>query len=86
MWAGEATPLLGPEGPLPAGGRDSIALLLYKEKTKQNKTNPKEQLPGFRQMRIFFLVSQLRLKEHYSIFDTFSTSAAEGIDGTCSLP
>lgn len=73
MWAGEATPLLGPEGPLPARGRDDPSVLwLYFENDFKDLHKQ-----GF---------LQLRLKAHDAIFNSFSTSAAECIDGTCSLP
>lgn len=49
MWAGEATPLLGPEGPLPARGRDdpvSVVLLLRFFQIL---------FQGFKETRILFL-------------------------------
>lgn len=59
------------------GGRErrpvSVVLLLYLKNLKDLDNQG-------------FLFYQLRLKEHYVIFNTFSTSAAEHIDGTWSLP
>lgn len=75
MWAGEATPLLGPEGPLPARGRDDPSVLRCCFISK----NPTSRILHERG----FLFYQLRLKAHDGIFNTL---AAEGVDVTCSLP